>query len=74
MKPEQRQEITAEIQKFFADEREEEIGIVAAERLLTFFLESVGKRIYNSALDDARSWLTRHAEDLELEFDQLYQP
>ena len=69
----QRTAVVADIQAFFREERDEEIGIVAAERVLEFFLETTAKRIYNAALDDAKAWLAKRAEDLGYEFDQLYE-
>ena len=70
---EQRTAIVTDIQAFFREERAEEISIVAAERVLKFFLDTTAKRIYNAALDDAKTWLHKRAEDLGYEFDQLYE-
>ena len=69
----QRTAVVADIQAFFREERDEEIGIVAAERVLEFFLETTANRIYNAALDDAKAWLAKRVEDLGYEFDQLYE-
>ena len=58
---EQRTAIVTDIQAFFREERDEEIGIVATERVLQFFLDTTAKRIYNAALDDAKTWLHKRA-------------
>jgi uncharacterized protein (DUF2164 family) len=62
-----------EIQGYFAEEKGEEIGIIAAENLLDFFLDNLGKKIYNKALDDARIWFGKRLEMVEVDFDLLYQ-
>lgn len=71
-----REEKTAllkEIQYYFAEEKEEEIGIIAAENLLDFFIDHLGRKIYNKALDDARIWFGKRLEMVEVDFDLLYQ-
>ncbi|TDT67418.1 uncharacterized protein (DUF2164 family) [Hypnocyclicus thermotrophus] len=60
-----------EIQYFFENEREESIGIIAAEEVLDFFLESIGKIIYNKGLDDAKIYFEKRLEDLALDYELL---
>jgi uncharacterized protein (DUF2164 family) len=69
---EERNKLIQEIQTFFQEERDEEIGIVAGGIVLDFFLERLGPQIYNKALDDARVWYMKKMEDLEFDFDSLY--
>jgi uncharacterized protein (DUF2164 family) len=57
---------------FFENERDEEIGIIAAESVLDFFLEDIGNGIYNKALNDARKWFTEKMDDANIDFNQLY--
>ena len=61
-----------EIQDFFLNERDEQIGLIAAETVLDFFLENIGLFIYNKALDDAKLWFMKSMEDMEFNFDLLY--
>lgn len=49
---------------YFLSERDEELGDLAAEFLLDFFLKSVGPLIYNRALADAHAFLSERLEDL----------
>ncbi|ACL69023.1 DUF2164 domain-containing protein [Halothermothrix orenii] len=68
----EKQRIIKEIQYFFLEEREEEIGIIAAERVFDFFTGNLGKIFYNKGLDDARIWFSKRMEDLEIDYDLLY--
>jgi uncharacterized protein (DUF2164 family) len=72
MTPERRQATISAIRKFFLEEREEEIGIIAADKVLDFFIGTLGTEIYNMALQDVKSWFTRILENLEIDYDQLY--
>ena len=69
---EEKQILIKEIQNFFYEEREEQIGIIAAENALGFFIENLGNRIYNKALDDARVWFSKRMEDVGIDYDLLY--
>ncbi|MDN5304725.1 MAG: hypothetical protein PWP46_1611 [Fusobacteriaceae bacterium] len=60
-----------EIQFFFENERDENIGIIAAEEVLNFFLESIGKIIYNKGLDDAKIYFEKRLEDISLDYELL---
>ena len=53
-----------EIKRYFLDNREEEIGQLAAELLLDFMLEKVGPVIYNQAIRDAHTFMSEKVEDL----------
>ena len=68
---EQREIALESLKRYFAVERDEEIGTLAAELLLRHFIETVGPLIYNSGLDTAREWYTRRFEDLEVDFSSL---
>lgn len=70
---EEKTALIKEIQRFFAEEKGEAIGIIAAENLLDFFIESLGRKIYNKALDDARIWFAKRLEMVEVDYDLLYQ-
>lgn len=72
LKPEEKKKFINEIQQYFYEERDEEIGIIAAEKVLNFFLDNLGNVIYNKALDESRIWFSRRLEDISLDFDLLY--
>jgi len=68
---ERRQQIVKDIIAFFKDERNEEIGIVAAESILDFFLQTIGEDIYNMAIADSKKLLKQNFENLEVDLDIL---
>ncbi|HHU83381.1 MAG TPA: DUF2164 domain-containing protein, partial [Firmicutes bacterium] len=53
---EEKRKLLEEIQSYFDEERDEKIGVIAAESLLEFFLNTLGKHIYNKALDNVKLW------------------
>lgn len=55
----------------FQDERDEEIGIIAAEAILDVVLDSCGKDIYNQGLSDAQKIVQNKQADLNLELEAL---
>ena len=59
------------VQTFFREERDEQLGIIAAEEILDGFLETVGVALYNHALDDAKQWGVRLLESVEIDFEGL---
>jgi len=68
---ERRQKIVKDITAYFKDERNEDIGIVAAENIFDFFLQTVGEDIYNMAIADSKKLLKQKFEDLEVDLDIL---
>ena len=68
----EKQKLINEIQTFFQEERGEEIGIIAAEIVLEFMIENIGKHAYNKALDDAKGWFEQRLEDLSIDYSLLY--
>jgi uncharacterized protein (DUF2164 family) len=66
---EQRKKAIEEIIAFFESEREEKIGVIAAEQLLDMFLQSSGKEVYNKAIEDAKEFLRKKMEDVEIDID-----
>lgn len=69
---EEKKEMLKEIEYFFTEVREEKIGIIGCEQTLDFFLETLGKQIYNKALDDTHKWYRRMSDNLESDFYSLY--
>ncbi len=68
---EKRKSSIEEIITFFKEERNEEIGIIAAENILDFFLQNVGKDTYNKGVEDAIAVIKGRLEDVELDLDSL---
>ena len=56
---------------FFEHERDEEIGVIAAEQILNFFLESVGVVLYNKGVTDARRAVENRTDELKYDLDDL---
>ena len=53
---EQKKQMLGEITQFFKEEHEIELGLIGSERIFDFFQETLGRRIYNKALDDAKKF------------------
>ncbi len=71
MSDEERKLVKEEMILFFENERDEKIGIIAAEEILNFFLESVGSKLYNKGIDDAKKALENRYEELKFDLDDL---
>ena len=56
---------------FFENERDEKIGIIAAEEIINFFLRTVGSKLYNQGITDAKKALNNRIEDLNYDLDDL---
>lgn len=54
-----------EIQRFFHDERNEEIGIIAAENMFEFIKDKLGPHFYNEAIKDARIIMEQKISSME---------
>ncbi|MDC7223887.1 MAG: DUF2164 family protein [Spirochaetales bacterium] len=63
--------VTEKLISYIDDEWEQEIGLLKAELLLDFLLETMGAEIYNKGVADSRAFLLKKMEDLELDMDQL---
>lgn len=64
LEKEVKMKIVREIQQYFLDERDEEIGNLSAELLLQFMIERVGPAIYNQGIQDAHALVSKKIEDL----------
>ncbi len=69
---EERKKLQEEIIYYFETERDEKLGIIASENILDFFLDNLGKALYNKALDDAKRWYSKRMEDIEADYYTLY--
>ena len=57
--------ITGEVQSYFRNEHEEIIGELKAEMLIEFFIQKLGPKIYNQAIDDANAFIHDKLIDLD---------
>ncbi len=56
--------MVAEIKNYFSEEREEEIGDLAAGLILDFILETLAPEFYNQGVYDSHTFMKDAAEDL----------
>lgn len=61
-----------EIAAFFREEYELELGVIGTGKILDFFQEMLGDRIYNKALDDAKRFYEKYADNMETDYYALY--
>ncbi|MBU1152099.1 DUF2164 domain-containing protein [Patescibacteria group bacterium] len=66
-----RETLLREIITFFKEERDEELGLIAAEEVLDFFLQNTALEIYGRGIADAQKLLRQHSTDLDIELDLL---
>ncbi|SEU12939.1 DUF2164 domain-containing protein [Paenibacillus sp. NFR01] len=62
---EQRELMIEHIRTYFDMERGEELGHLAADNLLEFFLQELGPAVYNAALSDCRTLAAQRMQSLE---------
>ena len=67
----QRKSAIDELIYFFESERDEKIGVLAAEQLLNFFLQSAGTALYNKGIEDAKSALESRLDEVKYDLDDL---
>jgi len=68
---ERRAGLIREIITYFQTEQDQEIGMIAAEDILDFFLQNLGKDIYNKGIEDAKTAIKQGFENLEIDLDVL---
>ena len=61
---ERRDGMVSEIKNYFSNERQEEIGDLAAGLMLDFILEKIAPELYNQGVYDAHQYLQDAIEDL----------
>ena len=59
------------IQRYFAENLDQQLGELGAQLLLEFFLRELGAPVYNQAIRDAHDFLEEKLVDLSGEF---YEP
>ncbi len=61
-----------EIAAFFREEHDLELGVIGTGKILDFFQEMLGERVYNRVLDDAKKFYERYADNMETDYYALY--
>ncbi len=61
---EQRKRAVQDIREYFASEKDEEMGNLAAEIMLDFIIEKIGPYIYNQAITDAQKYMSDKIDDM----------
>lgn len=61
---EKRKELIEEIKEYFLEERDEELGDLAAGLILDFFLERLLPPLYNQGIIDAHGYMSERMDDL----------
>lgn len=52
------------IKSYFSKERDEDLGDLAAELILDFFIKDLSIEVYNQGLEDAHAYMQDKLEDL----------
>lgn len=61
---EEKSEIVASLQRYFAEELDQELRDMPAGFLLEYILQEIGPFAYNKGVADARAYFTSRAEEL----------
>jgi len=56
------------LQKFYLEEFDEKLSAFRAQRLLEYFIKTLGPPIYNQAISDARAFMQQKLDDLDVEY------
>jgi len=62
---EERKALTRGIAAFFEEQFEQELSEFRAGMILDFFIKKLSPVVYNSAIEDARAFLTESLEEME---------
>tara|TARA_B100000674_G_scaffold44090_1_gene30591 strand:+ start:112869 stop:113099 length:231 start_codon:yes stop_codon:yes gene_type:complete len=68
---EKREQLKNEIIWYFQKERDEKIGMIAAESILNFFIHLLEKEIYNQAVADIQNIIDNRIEELKYDLEDL---
>ena len=61
---EDREKLISEIQEYFLEERDEELGNLAAGFVLDFIIEHIAPTFYNQGIRDSIRYMNERVEDL----------
>lgn len=59
-----REELKNEIKEYFYEEREEELGDLASDMILEFFIDKLAIEFYNQGVYDSYKYMTDRVDDL----------
>ena len=65
LRKDQRSDAIASLQRYFLEQRDEELGNLQAGLLLDFMLREIGPSIYNLAIADAQRSLQQRVAELD---------
>ena len=60
----EKDKLIEKIINYFFNERDEEIGALAAELLLDFFCENIAPQFYNKGVQDSIAFISERVEDM----------
>jgi len=66
--------LVGEIQEYFREELDQDIGALPAEMLMRFFSEKMGAYFYNRGIYDAQELINKRMESLSYDVFALEQP
>lgn len=66
--PERKKQLINDLMMYFEQERDEEIGLLAAEMMIDFLIDKIGGEVYNQALDDAKVWFSKKMDDIAVDY------
>ncbi|MYL62410.1 DUF2164 family protein [Bacillus hwajinpoensis] len=69
-----KKELVERIQSFFYEERNEEIGDLAAENVLHFVMSEIGPTLYNAGISDAIGMTEQKWISIEQDLEALKKP
>lgn len=61
-----------QIQHFYQENFNEDIGLIKAEMIFEYFVRLIGDDIYNQALDDASGYFKKQLGEIQLYYYDLY--
>jgi uncharacterized protein (DUF2164 family) len=64
LKKYEKEEMIREVQRFFREEKDEEIGNLAAVLILDFISKNLGKFYYNKGVQDSHKFITERLLEL----------
>lgn len=67
-----RQSLIREVSTYFKVERDFDVGLLAAEEILNFFLDALGPDLYNKGVSDSKNAVRQNLENLEVDLDLLF--
>ncbi|WP_125152323.1 DUF2164 domain-containing protein [Clostridium rectalis] len=60
----QKEDIISSIKEYFSNERDEELGDLAANLILNFIIEEIAPEFYNQGVYDSYKYMTDRIEDI----------